>query len=63
MQKKKAVPGAKKAPSAMDRVKLARDPKRPHIYDFIKFVSEESLIDKKDFERKLKTILKRGRFQ
>ncbi len=41
MQKKKAVPGAKKAPSAMDRVKLARDPKRPHIYDFIKFVCSD----------------------
>ena len=41
MQKKKAVSGAKKAPSAMDRVKLARDPKRPHIYDFIKFVCSD----------------------
>ena len=41
MQKKKAVPGAKKAPSAMDRVKLARDPKRPHIYDFITFVCSD----------------------
>lgn len=30
-------------------------------YDFIKFVSEESLIDKKDFEKKLKKILKRGK--
>ena len=25
----------------MDRVKLARDPKRPHIYDFIKFVCSD----------------------
>ena len=41
MQKKKAAPGVKKAPSAMDRVKLARDPKRPHIYDFIKFVCSD----------------------
>ena len=41
MQKKKAVSGAKKAPSAMDRVKLARDPKRPHIYDFITFVCSD----------------------
>ena len=41
MQKKKAVSGAKKAPSAMDRVKLARDPKRPHIYDFIKFICSD----------------------
>ena len=41
MQKKKSVSRAKKAPSAMDRVKLARDPKRPHIYDFIKFVCSD----------------------
>ena len=41
MQKKKSVSCAKKAPSAMDRVKLARDPKRPHIYDFIKFVCSD----------------------
>jgi len=41
MQKKKTVSSAKKAPCAMDRVKLARDPKRPHIYDFIKFVCSD----------------------
>ena len=40
MQKKKTAPRAK-APCAMDRVKLARDPKRPHIYDFIKFVCSD----------------------
>ena len=29
------------AMSAMDRVKLARDPKRPHIYDFIRFICSD----------------------
>lgn len=32
-------------------------------YDFIRFTGEESLIDKKEFERKLKSILKRGKTQ
>ena len=27
--------------TAIDRVKLARDPKRPHIYDFIKFICSD----------------------
>lgn len=30
-------------------------------YNFIKFIEEESLIDKKDFENKLEKILKRGK--
>lgn len=30
-------------------------------YNFIKFIGEESLIDKKDYEKKLKSILKRGK--
>jgi len=30
-----------KTPSAMDRVNLARDAKRPHIYDFVKFVCSD----------------------
>ena len=30
-------------------------------YDFINFIGKESLIDKKDFKRNLKRILKRGR--
>ncbi len=40
MQKKKTTPRVK-ALDAMDRVKLARDPKRPHIYDFIKFICSD----------------------
>ena len=39
MDKKKTSSKAKT--SAMDRVKLARDPKRPHIYDFIKYVCSD----------------------
>ena len=30
-----------KAMAAIDRVKLARDPKRPHIYDFIKYLCSD----------------------
>jgi len=40
MQKKKTT-SRSKALDAMDRVKLARDPKRPHIYDFIKFICSD----------------------
>ncbi|MBR4654199.1 MAG: acetyl-CoA carboxylase carboxyltransferase subunit alpha [Kiritimatiellae bacterium] len=31
----------RKTITAMDRVKLARDPKRPHIYDFIRFICSD----------------------
>ena len=40
MQKKKKVVRIT-APTAMDKVKLARDPKRPHIYDFIRFICSD----------------------
>ena len=39
MEKKKSK--TKATTSAIDRVKLARDPKRPHIYDFIKYVCSD----------------------
>ncbi len=39
MEKKKSK--TKAATSAIDRVKLARDPKRPHIYDFIKYICSD----------------------
>ena len=39
MEKKKSTTKAKT--TAIDRVKLARDPKRPHIYDFIKFICSD----------------------
>lgn len=41
--KKKLTPAAKtvKTPTAMDRVKLARDAKRPHIGDFINYVLDD----------------------
>ena len=39
MEKKKSK--TKATTSAIDRVKLARDPKRPHIYDFIKYICSD----------------------
>lgn len=43
-KKKQTVAAAKESPkkvTAMDRVKLARDAKRPHIGDFIKYVLDD----------------------
>ena len=31
----------KKKVTAMDRVKLARDPKRPHLMDFLKYIASD----------------------